>query len=129
MTDDELRARVAKLPAWAQTLIQNLERQRDSARERLNRFLDDQPESPFYTDESVHERPYRERRRFITATSVHCRQDNLVVTLNPFSDNRGVIVDFESDRGPLDCAIMPRTSNSIMIVDLDKRKPKEKTKS
>jgi hypothetical protein len=48
-----MKEKIKKLPKWAQEIIRNLERERAEAINTLNRYVDDQTESPFYSDDSV----------------------------------------------------------------------------
>ncbi len=125
-SDDELRARVAKLPGWAQALIQDIERDCKSAKKRLADFLDDQTEGPLYTDESLYEQPYRQRRRFIQASMIKCQIGDVVVCVRPFGDPAGVEVHVESNLGAVDCAILPRASNTFTIIGVNRKEvPRE----
>jgi hypothetical protein len=44
---------LAKLPKWAQEHIRVIERERETAVEALNKYIDSQTESPFYTDDVI----------------------------------------------------------------------------
>lgn len=47
----EMDNRIKKLPAWAQEIIEDLTRQRETAVNALNQYIDGQTPSSFYIDE------------------------------------------------------------------------------
>lgn len=47
MSTNNLEEKIAKLPVWAQEHIKDLNHQRDAAIRALNKFTDEQTESPF----------------------------------------------------------------------------------
>lgn len=47
------KEQIKKLPKWAQSYIEEIERQRDTAVRELNKYLDAQTPSPFYTDDMI----------------------------------------------------------------------------
>jgi hypothetical protein len=51
MKDQPTSEQISKLPKWAQVYVTKLERERDEANKILYIAMDDQKESPFYTEE------------------------------------------------------------------------------
>lgn len=110
MTDN-----IRKLPKWAQQHIQDLERRADSAEKRLCKYLDQQTESPFFTEDHVNS-----QRRFLQTNSVYVRNNGIelhVLLPRGVQGREGIELTWHVERRGRyeDAALLPRASNSVTL--------------
>jgi hypothetical protein len=112
---------VTKLPGWAQRLIRDLQRQRDTAVEALHRYQDDQTESDIWTDDLLCVAPGSPERslRFIQARSIYFRthkdgvsRDRSEVQIHLGRDEKSHVVQVTFGSH----VVRPTASNSIEII-------------
>lgn len=124
-TDAEIEGRIEKLPQWARDHFADIKRRKDEAVDRLEKYLDDDTPSAFYETIAPGIGPDGRcvfRDRYINANSISCKLGDLVVTVMPDGERRGVEVRFMSERGAGQAVLLPVASNVIRIVELTDRR-------
>lgn len=118
-TENDLDAKIAKLPAWARDYIRSLQRQTDLAMRQYATFAEGDVGSSLFVQLLDARKSGFIVQRPVAAMCVGCRSGNVVVFIRPASDScPGVSVRFDHASGAAgDCAILPVASNSIQIIE------------
>lgn len=125
MSDKPTPEQIAKLPKWAQDEIKSLARQRDAAIRALNEYVDNQTESPFYTEDNEctgEQSGPTNRRRYIQAhkIEVQWRGVYLRVDANDFGQSgHGIRIQWSGGDGRLtgrEVAFIPGSYQQARLV-------------
>jgi len=76
--------KIEKLPKWAQEYIKDLQRQRDVAVRALDKYVDEQPPSPFYTEDLHCTEPVggpTRRKRYIQAHGMTVQHEGVCLNI------------------------------------------------
>lgn len=112
---------ISKLPKWAQTEMQNLQRERDTAVKALREYVDGQTESEIYIDnlECIGEKkgPSLIRRYINGEHQVTFAHAGINLTVSIFRDNSIELRYGRSQRpmGGWDVALIPKTTGNIEL--------------
>lgn len=122
-TENDLDAKIAKLPAWARDYIRSLQRQTDLAMRQYATFAEGDAGSSLFVQLLDATKGGLILERPINAMSVGCRSGNVVVFMHPGSElTPGVKIRFDhaSDFAG-GCAILTEASNCIQIIEIPRK--------
>ena len=114
MKTDELNARIAKLPVWAQEHIQHITRQLNSALQDQREYLDQQSPSPFYVE---YQGPDNRDKRYIQALSIAVEWQGIKLRIhaNPYGDSGdGINLQWESLTNET-AAMVPKSFQNVKL--------------
>lgn len=113
MTDD-----ISKLPKWAQQLIKELSRERDTAINQLNDYIDDQTESEIFIDEYVstgENQGPTSKRQYIQGHNVTFVHAGVELDVSVFYDGYIDLKWGPAERRYGDVAMVPYSHNNIHL--------------
>lgn len=125
LTKDQMD-KLPKLPKWAQDHIRHIERERETAIQALNQYIDSQSEAPFYTDDVLctgeDTGPTFKRRYFqghkITAEHAGLRLRILLSSQHDSQREHGIELSWEAidKRAGTLVAMVPKSFHQVELV-------------
>jgi hypothetical protein len=115
--------KLVKLPRWARDYINQLAMERETAIRNLNKYLDEQKPSPYFTEELMCTGEEKERGsagptnkiRYIQASGIACKHPKEKVGVRMRVVDDGIMISLEG-RGPHhSIAIIPSSSNCFYV--------------
>ena len=109
---------IAKLPKWAQERMEDLERRTRVAERALKENLDAQTPSEFYVEEylSTGEGSDKHVRRYIQTYKMAVEHDGVKLTILLRQDEKGIDLQWNSNRLMNEVALVPLSFNKVKIV-------------